>query len=268
MKMLKEIYRYCRILLIRIISIGYAKPCQIGDSLLILAPHPDDEIFGCAGLIQHCLQQKKRIQVVILTGGENAYDKSLIDKENLTEARRNLTLKAAQIIGLPSENIHFLNWGDGKIHDRLCHSREGGNLLIQEGVPAFARMTTKAGMAVDTIFAPHPFEGWSDHIATAKIASQLVCHFRENGNPVSLYYYCVWLWYSMPTSKIKSLDWKHSFLLSMNKKEYNAKLQAIEAYIQPQTSFGKSFSGELPALFVKANQWKNELYFEEKSCGK
>ena len=37
---------------------------------LVIAPHPDDEVIGCAGVIQRTLAAKKRVTVVILTNGD------------------------------------------------------------------------------------------------------------------------------------------------------------------------------------------------------
>ena len=34
---------------------------------VIVAPHPDDEVFGCCGLMQHLIAQGKRIELIIMT---------------------------------------------------------------------------------------------------------------------------------------------------------------------------------------------------------
>ena len=245
LKMLKKIYRYFRILLIRLLTIiNSDKHWQLPDSILILAPHPDDEIFGCAGLIQRCLQENKPVYVVVLTDGDDAYKKSLIDRDLLVIERQKLTLNAGKIVGLPVENNHFLHWEDRKIKDSFNRINEIQNII--DGIQPAA------------VFAPHPFEGWKDHVATAKIARKLF-------PPEKTYYYCVWLWYSMPTSKIWLLNWKKSLFLQMNRNEHTIKKQAIEAYIQPKTAFGQPFSGILPDLFLKANRWNKELFFRSKN---
>ncbi|MBL9133576.1 MAG: PIG-L family deacetylase, partial [Verrucomicrobiaceae bacterium] len=38
--------------------------------VIVIAPHPDDEVIGCAGVILRTLEAKKRVTVVILTNGD------------------------------------------------------------------------------------------------------------------------------------------------------------------------------------------------------
>ncbi|MFQ9809237.1 MAG: PIG-L deacetylase family protein [Segatella copri] len=35
---------------------------------MIVAPHPDDEVFGCCGLMQRLIAQGKRVELIIMTG--------------------------------------------------------------------------------------------------------------------------------------------------------------------------------------------------------
>lgn len=35
---------------------------------VIVAPHPDDEVFGCCGLMQRLIAQGKRVELIIMTG--------------------------------------------------------------------------------------------------------------------------------------------------------------------------------------------------------
>src|SRR5579884_3784200 len=38
--------------------------------LLVVAPHPDDEALGCAGVMLQALEKKQRVGVVLLTNGD------------------------------------------------------------------------------------------------------------------------------------------------------------------------------------------------------
>ena len=44
---------------------------QKEDRVLVLAPHPDDETIGCAGVIMHALKSGAKVKVVYLTNGDN-----------------------------------------------------------------------------------------------------------------------------------------------------------------------------------------------------
>ena len=44
---------------------------EANDRILVLAPHPDDEIIGCGGIIQKALSMHLPIRIVFSTYGDN-----------------------------------------------------------------------------------------------------------------------------------------------------------------------------------------------------
>ena len=47
-----------------------------GDGMLCLAPHPDDEVLGCAGLLMLAHAQGLRVHTIIVTAGEKGLEPS------------------------------------------------------------------------------------------------------------------------------------------------------------------------------------------------
>ena len=47
------------------------EPFEGTDRVLIISPHPDDDIIGCAGVIQRALQAGAKVKVVYITCGDN-----------------------------------------------------------------------------------------------------------------------------------------------------------------------------------------------------
>ena len=43
--------------------------CPDGDRLLVFAPHPDDEIIGCGGVLLNAIEAGRDVQVVYVTDG-------------------------------------------------------------------------------------------------------------------------------------------------------------------------------------------------------
>lgn len=208
--------------------------------ILLVAPHPDDEVIGCAGLIQQLLKAGKQIDVVILSGGEKSHSGCChIDEIALVKARRELSRQAAQIVGLPLEHLHFLNYPDGGI----AYNHHETNRLKQ----------LITDMKPDAIFIPHKGEGWSDHVEAGRIIKELT----EECTDIQLYEYCVWFWYY----NVWDIDWEDARFVKMGEKELRCKLKAMDAYITPLAPCGKPWSGVLPKVFLKANQWNKELYF-------
>lgn len=141
---------------------------------------------------------------------------------------------------IPDENIHELNYPDGGI--------SGENPQTDELKRLIGRLNPQ------TVFVPHWGEGWPDHIRTAEIVKSIV-----PAADTAIYEYCVWMWYY---NVWRGLDWKNAAVLKMTKAEHERKLRAMDAYIQPLAPCGNPWSGVLPPIFIRANQWNKELYFK------
>lgn len=206
---------------------------------LIMAPHPDDEVLGCGGLIASLCEAGNPPHIVIMTGGGGALrGHASISEETVITERRKLTLNSAKYLGLPESNIHFLDFTDGNISAKPTLEMERLRKIIEVLQP-------------QNIFVPHSGEGWPDHLTTAKIVGDL----KPKG--VKLYEYAVWMWYY----NVWKLNWRNAFKFKMTKQEHEAKLKAVEAYIRPLAPNGKPWSGVLPKAFVKANTLPLEIYF-------
>jgi LmbE family N-acetylglucosaminyl deacetylase len=93
-----------------------------GDRVLVLAPHPDDEVLGTGGLIQQALAAGAKVQVVFLTQGENniVSFQTFSRRPMLTPSqiramgaiRRLEALAALGKLGVPPEQVIFLGYPD------------------------------------------------------------------------------------------------------------------------------------------------------------
>ncbi|MFH0791117.1 MAG: PIG-L family deacetylase [Candidatus Omnitrophota bacterium] len=92
------------------------------DRILILAPHPDDETIGCAGIIQQAVKAGSDIHVVYLTNGDHnelafiVYEKRLVFKKSgfiyMGRKRQAEAVKAVKSLGLNENNLIFLGYPD------------------------------------------------------------------------------------------------------------------------------------------------------------
>lgn len=208
--------------------------------VVIIAPHPDDEVFGCGGLISRLVQDGKNLHVIVLTGGGESHRNCCTTPvSNIIVARRDLTHKATAILGLPESNLHELNFADGHINEGSPDEKKKLETLIKVIKP-------------DVILVPHHGEGWPDHLAARELGIELA-----NRN-TKVYEYCVWMWYYHQ----KELDWKNGYILRMTESEDQKKLAAIRTYHSALAPCGKPWIGVLPKLFVKANSTNLELFFK------
>jgi len=95
---------------------------QAGDRLLVLAPHPDDEVLGGGGLLQAAVAQRLPVRVVFLTYGDNNEWSFLLYRKHpvllpgavraMGRVRHDEALAADAGLGLPREQLVFLGYPD------------------------------------------------------------------------------------------------------------------------------------------------------------
>src|SRR5216684_4987505 len=75
-----------------------------GERLMVLAPHPDDEVIGCGGLVALHLREFRSVHVVVATDGAQAGD----------GAQREAESRAALAL-LGNATIEFLRFPDREL---------------------------------------------------------------------------------------------------------------------------------------------------------
>jgi LmbE family N-acetylglucosaminyl deacetylase/glycosyltransferase involved in cell wall biosynthesis len=95
-------------------AIPYEPTLLRGERLLVLAPHPDDEVIGCGGLVALHLRESRAVRIVIATDGAQAGDAATREEES----RR-------AIVTLGRAEVEFLRFPDRTLgHDAAPRLRE------------------------------------------------------------------------------------------------------------------------------------------------
>lgn len=235
---MKVLLRYIRLVILHLLY-QHRPSLPLSENTVIIAPHPDDEVIGCAGLIKALVERGTPPHVIVMTGGEGAHRGCCeLEESEIIVERRKLTMKVAKTLGLSESYIHFLDYPDEHIALDCAETKKLAQLLLR--------------LSPQTVLIPHWGEGWSDHIEAAEIVKDLL---RDKN--ASIYEYCVWMWYY----NVWNLDYKNAYIVKMNKTMHERKLRAIEQYITPLAPCGKPWSGILPKVFLRAARWEKELYF-------
>lgn len=88
----------------------------MGAISLIFAPHPDDETFGCGGLIASRTASGQVVYVTYITDGAASHPgHPEITPARLASIRAHEAQSAAAVLGVPSANLIFLNVPDGQL---------------------------------------------------------------------------------------------------------------------------------------------------------
>lgn len=129
--------------------------------VLVLAPHPDDEVFGCGGAIAGHVEANVPVTVVVLTDGALFGDAALRSDESVA---------AAAVLGYGHPEF----WG---YPDRgLRFSEELVVRIVEKMVM----------LGVDLLYAPSPWEIHPDHRQASWLAVEAV---RRVSQPVRLAFY-------------------------------------------------------------------------------
>jgi LmbE family N-acetylglucosaminyl deacetylase len=120
---------------------------------VVIAPHPDDEVLGCGGLV--AAQRRAGIEVVVVavTDGEAAYPGR---REELAEVRREEQARSLRALGVEPAAVIRLGLADGDVPNRLD--------VLTEQLRSIVR-------ARDLVVAPWTRDHHSDHIACGRAAT-------------------------------------------------------------------------------------------------
>jgi LmbE family N-acetylglucosaminyl deacetylase len=163
------------------IRLHRAPKLGLGQSAVVFAPHQDDETLGCGGTIILKTQAGARVTIVFLTDGSTSHRRFMPAAE-LRRIRKMEALAAAELLGITSECIHFLDFPDGQLSHHHGAAVREVSALLGRAQP-------------EQVFVPYQADGTPDHEATYQIVSEAL---NSAGLKPTTYEYPVWLWNQWP----------------------------------------------------------------------
>jgi LmbE family N-acetylglucosaminyl deacetylase len=86
-------------------------------SALVVAAHPDDIEFGCAGTVARWVQEGARVAYVLVTNGAAGSSDPEMTRERLAELREAEARASAKVVGV--DQVEFLGYEDGLLEPTL-----------------------------------------------------------------------------------------------------------------------------------------------------
>lgn len=192
--------------------------------ILIVAPHPDDEVIAAGGLIAAALASGKQcsIRVIIATNGDAAYmaapwhGSHLLTRRNFRQQaliRQHESLNALSILGLDVERVHFWGFPDRGLarlwvrrqqmkrpyrsrttgYDRCAQALNSPVLSYTAYSLSELFSNELAEFSPTTIILPHPQDRHPDHKALSLFTLDSVARaFAKSDRTPELYAY--WMW--------------------------------------------------------------------------
>ncbi len=100
------------------------------DRVMVMAAHPDDPEFGCAGTVVKWAQAGKKITYVLLTSGDKGSPDPELPPGRLAALREEEQRAAAAELGVAE--VLFLRYPDGLLENNLELRRHLTNILRQQ----------------------------------------------------------------------------------------------------------------------------------------
>ena len=110
------------------LSSGFAQRRPTGSaSIVVFAPHPDDEVIGCAGIMMQALARGARVKVVVITSGDGfdaaaaGVTRKPVDRLGpddffaLSRFRQAESRRALEILGGKADDLIVLGYPDGDL---------------------------------------------------------------------------------------------------------------------------------------------------------
>lgn len=170
----------------RVMTVALAPTHRGGDGVcLVLAPHADDESFGCGGTIASRCASGGRVVIVVATDGALS-DRHGRDEREVVAVRQAEARAAGQALGVDADDVRFLLLPDGALGE---HQRE----LVEE-LQGLVTELDPIEILVCSRFDPHP-----DHLALHRASLQV-----STGDAAVLEY-LVWAWRTWPAGALHML---------------------------------------------------------------
>lgn len=189
------------------------------DKIIVFAAHEDDETIGTATIMNRAVNAGDAVTVVITTDGAPSKF-----GQGRTEAaiRENETLKAMKLIGVPKENVIFLNYDDLGFIFEINTTKEVDRIaqLIKDKQPTQIYMQAYEG-------------GHIDHDSTHLLVDEAIKKSGVKAKAYEFPEYNAFYWGKpIPTNEsVREAESKPVMVLNLTPEEQKMKKEALKQYI-------------------------------------
>lgn len=200
-------------------------------NIIVVAPHPDDEIVGCAGLLRQAARLGVKICIVAVTDGEASHTGSRNwTTQSLSRTRTEESLEAVRRLSIHARRDR-LAIADGTVSQ---HESELSERLMPFIMPG------------DAVIAPWCFDGHPDHEAVSR-ASRSAASAR-GGRFLEV---PIWGWHWVSPAEDR-FPWHRAIALELNAEDQAAKAHAVDAFRSQLTEDPSLDQGPILPAFVLA----------------
>lgn len=209
--------------------------------LVVVAPHPDDEILACGALLHTQVMHGHACLVVAVTDGEASHAEAAgHDADALARQRRSESAEGLQRLGVPGQAVVRLGLHDGG----LQHCADE----LQAQLAALIRPS-------DVVLTTWRLDGHPDHEACGR-----ACAAACQVNGATLLEAPVWMWHwAEPWDP--QVDWTRLTGIAMDADTLARKLHALAAHRSQLMPRSPTLPPVLDATLIERAGWDTEYFF-------
>lgn len=207
--------------------------------LVVVAPHPDDEVLGAGGVMAMARQAGVAVSVVSVTDGEACYpDSPLWPPAQLRTTRRDELIRAMACLDVSATAIQTLEIPDGTVAAHV------------DDLTAALRASVNRHTRVLTTWR---HDGHPDHEATAR-AVERAC----TASGAHLLQFPVWAWHWMPPTGVAP-QLPGAWRCPLSSQAARAKVQALRCFASQLDSQDQTVPPILPPHVIERFQRAYEV---------
>ncbi len=225
------------------------QPRRVG-SALVVAPHPDDETFGCGGALALLARAGAALDVAFVTDGAASHPGHPTVAPGAIAARRRAEARrATQILGVNPQRVWFLDESDGTL----------ARLEAGAARQAAARIAgLLARLAPDAVLLPCRRDGSSEHDAAFALVARAL---GETDLSPRILEFPVWSWWNPRRLVRPLLTARRVWRLDLGP-AFELKRRAVSCYVSQTEPIPPDTAAALPAGFASMFLRGEEFLFE------
>lgn len=183
-----------------------------GTRAVIIAPHPDDEVLGCGGLLQVLAGAGRALQLISVTDGSASHPGSARwPVERLSVIRPQESAEALRRLGVP---MHRMKWLRGGFTDTQVAAEESR-------LCAFIEQHLRPD---DVVFSTWREDGHCDHEAVGRASAQAARRVGATCHELP-----VWTWH-WATPEDALVPWQRARKVLLTPEQVARKRHAVHAF--------------------------------------
>ena len=199
--------------LARVPTITHRELVPAGQRLVVVAPHPDDEVLGCACILAGMQGREADVLMIAVTDGEASHPQS--HHWTPTRLRRERPLESTRALARMGLDVTALDWQRLGLPDSGVAGQEG---LLIERLAALIRPQ-------DRVITTWRLDGHCDHEATGRATASAVARQRA-----CLIEAPVWAWHWARPDDAR-IPWSRAHKYLLDPQVLAQKRQAIAAHV-------------------------------------